>query len=72
MGDARHDDLIEVAQDDVERLRLLGNDVRKHRPYLPGLDRRGNRSVVDGLHVPGKPLNDFMPMPTELVRGHVI
>ena len=57
VGDARHDDTVEVGQHVGERLGLGRRVFGQHRPNVAGLDLRSHRVLLDALHVVGDPVD---------------
>jgi hypothetical protein len=68
---ARHDDLVEVGEEGVEPLGLLGRRGRERASYVAGGDLREHRQVVEGRPVVGDPVDGGVPLPAELLGGHV-
>ena len=56
VGQAGQEDVVEIAEDVRERLRLLGRRGGQTRANLPRLDLREHRQLADALEVRGDPL----------------
>ena len=71
VGDAGQDHALDVGQDVLERLGMLGGMGRERRPDVTGRDRGQHRPPLDRLHVSGDPLDDLGAVAPELVGRHV-
>ena len=70
--DAGQDDLVEVADDVLERLAGLRSALRQGRRYLAGLHLGQDRQRLHPLLVVGDPIDQLMATAAELLGGHVI
>ena len=67
MREAGNDDALEVGEDDVEWLALLGRARGKRRADVSGFDPRKNGVAIRSLEVIGYPVGEAMRLPPELV-----
>ena len=72
MGDPGHDDLVEIAYDVFERFGLLGSRFGQQGTDVTGLGVWRDRSLAYRLQVVGDPVDEIVPVPTELVEGQVV
>lgn len=70
LGDARHDDPVEIGEDVGERLGLFGGVGREGGADLTGLDLGGDREGRDALAVVGDPVDEFVGGGAELLGRH--
>ena len=72
VGDARHDDLVHVAQHGLHRLALLRRVRGQLRADIAGLHLGEHGIALDLFHVARHPLDGGVPLLPELVRSHVV
>ncbi len=71
MRDSGEQDLVEVAQHCLERLRLLGRRLRQARADLPGPDLREHGPLCHPLEVVGGPVDCPVTILAERTDGFV-
>ncbi len=72
MGDPGNDDVEEVLPHNLGVLSLLGHGVREPFGDVSRLDVRHHLTIADSFHVLSQPVDQGIPMTTELVGVHVI
>ncbi len=70
MRDSRQNDLVEIAENRVERFALLRRLVGQAASNLARLDLREHGQLLDAFHVVSDPVDDFAAVAAEFVRGH--
>lgn len=70
MSEARDDDVIEVRDDLLERLSVLGRMFGKPATYITRRQLRGNRIILDTLHVGREPFDNGMSVLAKLFGCH--
>ena len=70
MSDTRHDDVVEVFDDVRKGLAVLGRVCGKSRTHIAGQHLRGNRKILDTLHVGREPFDNCMSVLAKLFGCH--